>query len=367
MYSKNDYRNYLEDDRIYSDDFLMHYGVKGMKWKNHNYVIDPRLRERMARGLSSGRSMFNRGANGITSRVNGARRQMHAMQRRAKLRRAINRSPIGSLRRDIRSAQRRRAINKAMGSISDRFNRAGGSAMNKARSMQRRLKTKAAIGGTKLAVKGATKALTSKTGRTLAKAAIKRKANKFAKDTFSGLIDKKALRKKQLSNAAGQVKSKASSAANRVASNPNVQKAKTAARKAGNKAMAKTSNTARKVTSCQEFQSAKVAAKKARNKAMAKASNTARKVASSQEFQSAKVAAKKTRNKMRAKAERYGKAVRSEAGKAYSSTKVDAKKTYNKARAKASNAYGRAKKKVNSTVSKAQARRATNRLRSRNW
>lgn len=35
MYSKNDYRYYLEDQLMHSDDFLAHYGVKGMKWKQH--------------------------------------------------------------------------------------------------------------------------------------------------------------------------------------------------------------------------------------------------------------------------------------------------------------------------------------------
>lgn len=35
MYSKNDYRYYLENQLAHSDDFLAHYGVKGMKWKNH--------------------------------------------------------------------------------------------------------------------------------------------------------------------------------------------------------------------------------------------------------------------------------------------------------------------------------------------
>lgn len=35
MYSKNDYRFYLENQLIHSDDFLAHYGVKGMKWKKH--------------------------------------------------------------------------------------------------------------------------------------------------------------------------------------------------------------------------------------------------------------------------------------------------------------------------------------------
>lgn len=35
MYSKNDYRYYLESRLSDSDDFLAHYGVKGMKWKHH--------------------------------------------------------------------------------------------------------------------------------------------------------------------------------------------------------------------------------------------------------------------------------------------------------------------------------------------
>ena len=33
MYSKNDYRYYLENQLARSDDFLAHYGVKGMKWR----------------------------------------------------------------------------------------------------------------------------------------------------------------------------------------------------------------------------------------------------------------------------------------------------------------------------------------------
>lgn len=35
MYSKNDYRYYLEHQLEKSDDYLAHYGVKGMKWKKH--------------------------------------------------------------------------------------------------------------------------------------------------------------------------------------------------------------------------------------------------------------------------------------------------------------------------------------------
>ena len=35
MYSKNDYRYYLEHRLAESDDYLAHYGVKGMKWRKH--------------------------------------------------------------------------------------------------------------------------------------------------------------------------------------------------------------------------------------------------------------------------------------------------------------------------------------------
>ena len=37
MYSRNDYRYYLEHRAVQSDDFLMHYGVKGMKWRHHKF------------------------------------------------------------------------------------------------------------------------------------------------------------------------------------------------------------------------------------------------------------------------------------------------------------------------------------------
>ena len=44
MYSKNDYRYYLENQLTYSDDFLAHYGVKGMKWKQHKFGFnDPKI------------------------------------------------------------------------------------------------------------------------------------------------------------------------------------------------------------------------------------------------------------------------------------------------------------------------------------
>ena len=35
MYGKNDYRYYLENRLMHSDDYLAHFGVKGMKWGKH--------------------------------------------------------------------------------------------------------------------------------------------------------------------------------------------------------------------------------------------------------------------------------------------------------------------------------------------
>lgn len=37
MYSKNDYRYYLENQLMHSDDFLAHYGVQGMHWGIRRY------------------------------------------------------------------------------------------------------------------------------------------------------------------------------------------------------------------------------------------------------------------------------------------------------------------------------------------
>ena len=38
MYSKNDYRYYLEHRLSNSDDYLAHYGVKGMKWNKRKAI-----------------------------------------------------------------------------------------------------------------------------------------------------------------------------------------------------------------------------------------------------------------------------------------------------------------------------------------
>lgn len=43
MYSKNDYRYYLEHRLEESDDYLAHYGVKGMKWRKHKAGLQTEL------------------------------------------------------------------------------------------------------------------------------------------------------------------------------------------------------------------------------------------------------------------------------------------------------------------------------------
>lgn len=43
MYSKNDFRYYRENRLTHSDDFLAHYGVKGMKWRKHKNGLSTEL------------------------------------------------------------------------------------------------------------------------------------------------------------------------------------------------------------------------------------------------------------------------------------------------------------------------------------
>ncbi len=59
MYSRNDYRYYLESRLAESDDFLAHYGVKGMKWKNHKKAVQDKLAAyREKHGIKN--SIFNK-------------------------------------------------------------------------------------------------------------------------------------------------------------------------------------------------------------------------------------------------------------------------------------------------------------------
>ena len=54
MYSKNDYRYYLENQLAHSDDFLAHYGVKGMKWKQHKKGLEDLISNNAGKLFGSG-------------------------------------------------------------------------------------------------------------------------------------------------------------------------------------------------------------------------------------------------------------------------------------------------------------------------
>lgn len=54
MYSKNDYRYYLENQLAHSDDFLAHYGVKGMKWKQHKKGLEDLISNNAGKLFRSG-------------------------------------------------------------------------------------------------------------------------------------------------------------------------------------------------------------------------------------------------------------------------------------------------------------------------
>lgn len=67
MYSKNDYRYYLEHRLAESNNYLAHYGVKGMKWKKHlANKVDSYLANK-ARNLGYGGTYYvNNDASGKT-------------------------------------------------------------------------------------------------------------------------------------------------------------------------------------------------------------------------------------------------------------------------------------------------------------
>lgn len=50
MYSKNDFRYYRENRLMHSDDFLAHYGVKGMKWHKRTGEVKDFLKKTFITG-----------------------------------------------------------------------------------------------------------------------------------------------------------------------------------------------------------------------------------------------------------------------------------------------------------------------------
>lgn len=71
MYSKNDYRYYLEHRLAQSDDFLAHYGVKGMKWKNHKLknLINDYKKKNNVTGSIFDRDMWKKDPNASGQRL----------------------------------------------------------------------------------------------------------------------------------------------------------------------------------------------------------------------------------------------------------------------------------------------------------
>lgn len=71
MYSKNDYRYYLEQRLMQSNDFLAHYGIKGMKWKNHKLknLIDNYKKKNNVTGSIFDRDMWKKDPNASGQRL----------------------------------------------------------------------------------------------------------------------------------------------------------------------------------------------------------------------------------------------------------------------------------------------------------
>ena len=89
MYSKNDYRYYLENQLIHSDDFLAHYGVKGMKWKHHKNGLSTEidnlkydLRQRQVGEVRKGNTVYDPVKDTYTTADNRARRKKHSDETR---------------------------------------------------------------------------------------------------------------------------------------------------------------------------------------------------------------------------------------------------------------------------------------------
>lgn len=100
MYSKNDYRYYLEHRLEESDDYLAHYGVKGMKWRKHKV--------NRTDGTDWIRSAYDpkHSVGGIHGLENLARHLPHAARSEAEYVKE-QRKPINRLKRAIRPKRKK--------------------------------------------------------------------------------------------------------------------------------------------------------------------------------------------------------------------------------------------------------------------
>ena len=87
MYSKNDYRYYLENQLMHSDDFLSHYGVKGMKWRKRkktrydDRIHDPKLSGEARKNSGKVSVSYDREYGALKVSAKGNNRKMKGNQR----------------------------------------------------------------------------------------------------------------------------------------------------------------------------------------------------------------------------------------------------------------------------------------------
>lgn len=117
MYGKNDYRDYLEHRLAESDDFLAHYGVKGMKWRKRKNTTMALDQERgMKRTADLGYTPAGDGKTFYYSHNKRRKVQNYKPKRTQSV--GTNTNSVKTRIRDL--ARRRRAKSNAQKSIFDR-------------------------------------------------------------------------------------------------------------------------------------------------------------------------------------------------------------------------------------------------------
>ena len=382
MYSDNDYRYYLEHQLMESGDFLAHYGVKGMKWKDHQYVIDPRLRERMAKGLGINRPRTNNSLfgnrNSVSSRFNSARRRAQLGVGRQLIksktgRKILRKAATGKVKREIGGAKRsvqRKLLKKTLKSDTGR-KLLKSAARRKVKREVNKVDRKIRRGVMKGTIKGVTKLANNKLVRTAVKNQAKRQLDTVstnAKKKAGGAINSGKKRandvyKNVRSNSkrvASDVK-RGASAAKRTAKKAQNYAKKTAKYKAGDylhdarenadAIRENLKNRSLDPTGKNTRHNIKQMGRNLRDAGVSGVYNSGKRV---------KKAAGSAKRKASKAVKKYGSGVKREARDAYRSTSSDVKRIANSARK-------RARKKVNSASNRVHSRRAVRRLNNRNW
>ena len=102
MYSKNDYRYYLEHRLEESDDYLAHYGVKGMKWRKHKTGVKDWLKKQFSLNTPIAQNTK------VVDNVQSKNKKMQSTGR------DVNNILVGSIRRQ------NKPLNRVKRAISDR-------------------------------------------------------------------------------------------------------------------------------------------------------------------------------------------------------------------------------------------------------